>query len=99
MNKQQALNLLGLAKRAGRLVTGEGFVLDAIRDQSAKLVLVASDASANTRKKFSDKRDFYAVPISFALSAEELTDAIGSQRSLIAVQDNGFAKKLLKLLT
>ncbi len=51
MNKQQALNLLGLAQRANRLTAGEGFVLAAIRDQSAKLVLVASDASANTRKK------------------------------------------------
>ncbi|MFD1394039.1 L7Ae/L30e/S12e/Gadd45 family ribosomal protein [Lacticaseibacillus jixianensis] len=99
MTKQQALNLLGLAQRASRLTAGEGFVLAAIRDHSAKLVLVASDASANTRKKFSDKGSFYQVPVNFSLTSLELSSAIGRQRSVIAVQDRGFAEKLVKLLT
>ncbi|KRN22239.1 ribosomal L7Ae/L30e/S12e/Gadd45 family protein [Lacticaseibacillus camelliae] len=99
MNKQQALNLLGLAQRANRLTAGEGFVLAAIRDQSAKLVLVASDASANTRKKFSDKGSFYQVPVNLSLTSLELSSAIGRKRSVIAVQDRGFATKLVKLLT
>ncbi|KMO58564.1 50S ribosomal protein L7, partial [Lacticaseibacillus rhamnosus] len=55
MQKQAVLNLLGLARRASRLTTGDQLVLSAIRSGEAKLVFVASDASANTRKKFSDK--------------------------------------------
>lgn len=47
--QQQAANLLGLARRAGKLTMGEGFVLSAIRDGSAKLVIVANDASDNTK--------------------------------------------------
>ncbi|WP_179395533.1 L7Ae/L30e/S12e/Gadd45 family ribosomal protein [Lacticaseibacillus absianus] len=99
MTKDQALNLLGLAKRANRLTSGEAFVLGAIRDQSARLVLVASDASANTKKKFTDKSSFYEIPLVDSLTTMELSHAIGAKRSLIAVCDSGFAKKLLKLLT
>ncbi|NOS34925.1 50S ribosomal protein L7, partial [Acinetobacter baumannii] len=51
MQKQAVLNLLGLARRASRLVTGDNLVLGAIRSREAKLVYVANDASANTLKK------------------------------------------------
>ncbi|GJM71412.1 hypothetical protein HMSSN036_36280 [Paenibacillus macerans] len=48
MNK--ALSGLGLAMRAGKLVTGDEVVLKAIRSAEAKLVIVAGDASANTQR-------------------------------------------------
>ena len=97
--QQQAANLLGLARRAGKLTMGEGFVLNAIRDGSAKLVLVAEDASANTIKKFTDKSSFYEVPIRTAMTKLDIAEAIGVPRTAIAVIDQGFAKKLIKLLT
>ncbi|WP_225047469.1 L7Ae/L30e/S12e/Gadd45 family ribosomal protein [Lacticaseibacillus kribbianus] len=99
MMLEQAMNLLGLAQRANRLVTGESFVLGAIRDHSAKLVFVAQDASANTHKKFTDKSSFYKIPLVDTLTTSQLSHAIGAKRSLIAVCDAGFATKLLKLLT
>ncbi len=48
---QKFLNLLGLAMRAGKLVTGEELTLKDIRANKAKFVFVAQDASENTRKK------------------------------------------------
>lgn len=97
--QQQAANLLGLARRAGKLTMGEGFVLSAIRDGSAKLVIVASDASDNTKKLFTDKSSFYEVPINASFTKLDISDAIGAPRTAVAVQDQGFAKKLIKLLT
>ncbi|WP_407891045.1 YlxQ-related RNA-binding protein [Lacticaseibacillus sp. N501-2] len=97
--QQQAANLLGLARRAGKLTMGEGFVINAIRDGSAKLVIVASDASANTIKLFTDKSSFYEVPIVSVFTKLDISDAIGAPRTAVAVQDQGFAKKLIKLLT
>ena len=99
MQKQAVLNLLGLASRASRLVTGDNLVLGAIRSREAKLVYVANDASANTRKKFSDKSSYYEVPLVTEFSKMELSQAIGSDRSIIAVVDAGFAKKMQQLLT
>ena len=43
-NKQKALNLLGLALRARRLVSGTPTVLANIRNQKAQLVIIADDA-------------------------------------------------------
>ncbi|MGZ7246578.1 ribosomal L7Ae/L30e/S12e/Gadd45 family protein, partial [Streptococcus pyogenes] len=43
--KQKVLNLLGLAQRAGRLISGEELVVDAIRKGQAKLVFLAEDAA------------------------------------------------------
>ena len=49
------VNLIGLAARARKIVTGE-MVLNAIRNHSAKLVVIADDASDNTKKKLIDNK-------------------------------------------
>lgn len=51
MKRQKAMNLIGLAMRAGKMITGEELTIGDIRRQKAKIVFVASDASENTRKK------------------------------------------------
>ena len=47
-------NLIGLATRARKIISGEE-LMDAIRKKKVSLVIVASDASENTRKRYSDK--------------------------------------------
>ena len=53
--KQKILNLLGLATRAGLLVSGEDIVIDAMRKKKAKIVFLGSDCSENTLDKFTKK--------------------------------------------
>ncbi|HAP7497366.1 TPA: 50S ribosomal protein L7, partial [Enterococcus faecium] len=43
VNRQKAMNLIGLAMRAGKLITGEELTIAEIRKQKAKLVFVATD--------------------------------------------------------
>ena len=63
------------------------------------LVLVADDASQNTRKKFQNMCDFYEVPIYFIANKEELGRFCGKEfRASLAVQDENFAKAMLKEL-
>ncbi|KRN88625.1 YlxQ-related RNA-binding protein [Ligilactobacillus ceti] len=97
-NRQKVLNLLGLAKRAGKLVTGEELVLKQIRNGQARLVLLASDCGMSTMKKISNKCDSYAVNIITEFTKQELSIAIGQSRTVIAVNDAGFSKKMLQLL-
>jgi len=54
------------------LVSGEFQTLDAIRNGSAMLVIVAEDASGNTRKLFTDKCSYYGVPVELYGTKEEL---------------------------
>ncbi|MEI7026332.1 L7Ae/L30e/S12e/Gadd45 family ribosomal protein [Paenibacillus sp. y28] len=84
---------LGLAMRAGKLVTGDEGVLKAVRSGEARLVLIAEDAAGNARKKFTDKCSHYGVQLLEAGSRFDLGACIGKpERVVVAVCDAGFAK-------
>jgi ribosomal protein L7Ae-like RNA K-turn-binding protein len=97
-NKQQILNLLGLAMRAGKLALGTDTVLGKIKEQKVQLVFFPSDGGQSQAKKFTDKTQTYHVPLSREFTRDELSQAIGVNRAVIGVADRGFGKKLLALL-
>ena len=99
MNKQKISNLLGLAQRAGRIISGEELVVKSIQDQKAKLVFIAHDAGPNLTKKIQDKSDYYQVEvITVFFSTLELSIAVGKSRKVLAVTDAGFTKKMRSLM-
>ena len=66
----------------------------------AALVIVAEDASDNTKKKFRDMCKFYEVPIYFYGDKDTLGHAMGKEfRTSAAVTDAGFADEIKKQLT
>lgn len=99
LNQNKILPLLGLATRGRNLVSGEFQTLEAVRDGSCLLVLVAEDASDNTKKRFFDKGAFYEVPVACFGTKESLGRAIGKEyRSVLGVCEPGFAGKILEQL-
>ena len=97
--QDKVFSLLGLAEKAGKIVSGEFSVENAVKAGKAKLVVVAEDASDNTAKKFKDKCKFYNIPIRFYGTKLALGAAIGKElRSTAAVMDEGFANTILKRL-
>lgn len=97
-NQQKVLQLLGLAQRANCLVSGEEFVVEAIRKGATKLVFLANDAAANLTKKVTDKSNSYQVEVVTAFSTLELSTAIGKTRKVLAVTDAGFTKKMRSIM-
>ena len=98
MDKKVA-SLLSLCMRARKLVAGESACEAAIRSGDAKLILIAEDASENTRKKFSNRAFYYKVPVVFYGHREEISKAIGKEnRVILAVIDSGFVGGILKNL-
>lgn len=94
MLNKQVSSLLGLAMRARKLATGES-ALKSIQSQKAHLVLIAEDASDNTKKKYIDKCKFYHVDYYVAGTSDELSQAVGKiNRMAIAVLDTGFSKSM-----
>lgn len=94
---ERVLGLLGLALRAGKLTAGQEPALKLIRRGKAKLILLAEDASDNTKKVFYDKGKYYGVPVLEKGSMDQLGKALGKgQRAVVAVSDEGFAKSMLK---
>ena len=51
-NNNKVLSLLGLATKAGKVASGEFSTEKSVKTGKGFLVLVADDASQNTRKKF-----------------------------------------------
>ncbi|MFW5889034.1 MAG: L7Ae/L30e/S12e/Gadd45 family ribosomal protein [Bacillota bacterium] len=97
--KAKVLSLLGLCQRANLLVSGENFSLEKIKNNKAKLVFLASDAGINTTKRIKDKANFYNIFVIDKYSTEELSKAIGKiNRKVIAIIDDGFARKIMDLL-
>ena len=102
MKQNRILSLLGIAMKGRNLVSGEFQTLDAIRNgygSSAMLVIIAEDASGNTRKLFTDKCSYYGVPVELYGTKEELGRAIGKDfRSSLGVCDAGLADLISRQL-
>ena len=92
------LNLLGLAFRAKKVVSGEDFCVEGIRKGEIKYLFLASDAGINTTKKITDKAKYYNVTLDNTFTSSELSGAIGkNNRMVIGVLDIGFAKKMKEI--
>ena len=96
MKQDNILSMLGLAKRAGHVVSGEFSTEKAVKEKKAQLVIVSEDASDNTKKLFRNKCNFYNVPIIIYSDKENLGHALGQEmRTSVAILDSGFSKALL----
>jgi ribosomal protein L7Ae-like RNA K-turn-binding protein len=99
-DREKTLSHLGLALRAGKLVNGDEGVLKAVRNGTAQIVFVASDASDNAKKKYRDKCVFYSVPFSEEFERRELGHSIGkAERVVVAVTDKGLSELVRKSLS
>ena len=97
MNINSALSMISLATKAGKTKSGEFMTEKEVKEGRAHLVIVADDASDNTKKKFQNMCDFYQVPIYFYKDKETLGHAMGKEfRASLVVLDEGFAKGIRK---
>ena len=84
--------------KAGKLAYGTDMCLEKIKFKKAKLILVAEDASENTKEKFSKMCESVKLPIYIYGSKEELSNHIGkANKTVFAVLDNNFAKSICKM--
>ena len=98
-NNNKVLSLLGLATKAGKIASGEFSTEKSVKSGKGFLVLVAADASENTKKKFRDMCKFYKVPMIVYGDKDTLGHAMGKQfRASLAILDEGFAKGIRKQL-
>ena len=93
MDSNRILSLLGLALRGGNLAVGEEPVEAVARARDARVLLLASDAADNTRRRvehFADAGQCIWVRIPYTKA--ELGRAVGrSSAAILAVTDIGLA--------
>ena len=96
---KKIFGLLGLARRAGKIAGGQFQSENAVKSGKAELVILAEDASDNTKKHFRDMCDYRKIRIISMGNKETLGACVGCElRSVIAVTDASFAEAVLKIV-
>lgn len=101
MNPKQnkVFGLLGIAAKSNNIASGEFSTEKAVKDHNAALVIVAEDASDNTKKMFTNMCTFHKVPMCCYGLKTELGHAIGKEfRASLALLDKGLADEIEKQL-
>ena len=94
MNK--FLGMLGLAKRAGKITSGEFLCEQAIKNGQSRLVIIASNISENSKKSVVNACSYYGVQYIELATSVELGKAIGAgERMVISVNDDNFKDAIL----
>lgn len=98
--KDKALNFLGLMRKANAIQIGETDTGAASRAMTAKLVILAKDASDNARSRA--KGFVYGRNIPMIISPftkDEISEHVGKPGcSMAAITDTGFADAFMKTL-
>lgn len=97
MKQDKIVSMIGLAKRAERTVSGEFMTEKSVKGGQAYLVIVAADASDNTKKMFRNMCTYYKVPLYIYGTKELLGHGMGKEsRASLAVIDKNFASAIIK---
>jgi ribosomal protein L7Ae-like RNA K-turn-binding protein len=92
------LDLLGLAARAGAVVTGTDMVRRGIRDGEVVHVILAADASPTQQQKLVPLLEVRGVPFRALLDRERLGAALGKGAvSAVGLTNRGFAGRAAEL--
>ena len=101
MANDPILHLLGLAKKAGRLEIGEEPVGALCRARHARLILLASDAAPNTRRRCAHFGEIGNVLwLEVPATKAELGFCLGrTSCAMLALSDAGFAASIVEKLS
>lgn len=97
---EKIFGMLGLARRAGKLIYGSDAAVNAVCSGKAKAVILAADASDRTKKLMRNKCASFETPL-FEVEAgcEELGKKLGkSGISVLGISDINFAKAIINLI-
>lgn len=94
-------NLLGLARRAGKLSWGHDTALFAIKTKKAHLCILASDVSERLKKEIFrectyDGRNIEIIELDKTM--EDMKSIIGVKTGVLTIDDEGFKKSLKKYI-
>ena len=96
---KKIFSMLSLCQKAGKIFSGEFMCEKSIKSKEALFVIVALDASENTKKKFKELCNSSQIPLYLWGTKEELGRSIGKDdRASLAIRDPHFAKKMEQLL-
>ena len=99
MANDKILSMIGLAKRANKVSTGEFICKKAIKSGMAKLAILAVDASENTKKSILNSCNYYKVNSVECADMESLGKySGGGERAVVTINDINLSNAIIKLI-
>lgn len=96
---EKIYSFISLAKKAGKVLSGEFACEKAIKAEKTALIIVAEDASENTKKKFSDMCSYREIDIRYFGQKDLLGRYIGKEiRAVVAVTEQNFAIRIKEMI-
>ncbi|MFZ5634827.1 MAG: L7Ae/L30e/S12e/Gadd45 family ribosomal protein [Bacillota bacterium] len=91
------LNMIGLARRAGHVRSGDAAVRSTIVRREARLIILAEDAAERTKKVFGRLAGDAGMPMIFYGTRDNLGRVLGKpSRSVVAITDENFARDIIR---
>lgn len=96
----KTLGLLGISAKAGKIVSGTDVVLENIKKNKIKLVILATDSSERTKRNIKQICDENKITITEFGTIEENSKAIGKEnRAVIGITDKKLAYAILSKIS
>lgn len=100
MDEARIYQLIGICQKAKKMISGEFPCKKAVLDNNAYLVIVAKDASDNTKKLFKDKCGYRNIQCIVWGEKEKLGNILGKdQRAVVAILDKKLGIKLSEMIS
>jgi len=92
-------NLLGLCRRAGKIISGETAVRNSFLKNEVKLLILAHDSSPRSRENLLLLAENNGVPAFYYSSKDKLGNLLGkAPRAVVAVTDEQLARGVMKAI-
>lgn len=94
--RRRILNLIGIARKAGAIVSGSNTVLQELGKPHASLLIVASDAATGTADKILNRAKGNDIPSVRLFDKQMLGSAVGhEERSHLVLTNKQFARNII----
>jgi len=98
LNNEKFYSFLGIIQKSGNLVSGYNTCIAQIKNSKCKLVIIAEDASENTRNKFLTICNSKNIEYKIYGFKENIGLSIGkSSKSVLIIKDENMSKVVLNM--
>jgi ribosomal protein L7Ae-like RNA K-turn-binding protein len=95
-NSNHVLSLLGLARRAGNIITGQTLCIEGVKSKKVSLLIIAGDLNETTRYKMSQLCETEGVEYRIFSNKADLSHAVGKENyGLFGVTNKKFSRAII----
>lgn len=99
MDQNRFYSFLGLIQKSGNIVSGYNSCLYNIKEKGCRLIIIAEDASDNTKDKFINICSAKNIPYAICGMKDRIGSSIGrSAKSVLGVKDENMSRVVLNML-